>query len=306
MIYEYAIDPCIAATWFQPKDGRFFKDRLGLGTPRIVSSFPNSWKERVWSEFYQSQQHKDLSITRMEAILERLCRKTVKRRGLAWDNSKSWLENAENEHSLAPFDAIVAKDNPRDHECVICVDSIDNDTPLWDRKHQLTVLRDARIQDLISPMLRIATQVVFVDPYFSTTERYMQPMERYLKIIAKGKDNARKRGYTVEGTPHIEICRSVNGRRCCDTTLSSIVPPQLDLIVRTLVDNTQEALHNRYILTDVGGLTFSYGLDEKQGTHDDLSVLAEDSYLLWWSLYANGAPGFNQVGEMRVRGEARG
>lgn len=308
MIYEYAIDPSIAATWFRLRDGRFFKDRLGLGTPRIVSSFPFSWRERVWSEFYRSQDcTDDLSIKRMETMLDHLCRKTVKRRGLNWDNRKSWLENAESEHSLVPFDAIVAKNNPRDHDCVICVDSIDSDTPLWFRKHQLAVLRDERIQELTSPMLRIATQVVFVDPYFSTKERFIRPMERYLRIIAKGKDNARKRGYAVNGIPHIEICRSSEGGHCHDAQLSSIVPPQLNLIVRTLDSmDREDAFHNRYILTDVGGLLFPYGLDEKPGTTDDLTVLNEDLYLKRWSQYANGAPEFNQVRKQHIDGQAGG
>ena len=186
MIYEYAIDPSIAATWFQPEAGRFFEAGLGLGTPRIVSSFPHSWDKRVWHEFKRSQHSRDLSSTRMHEMLRHLCSRTVKRHGHSWDNSKSWLENAESEHRVAPFDAILAKNNPRRHERVVCVDSIDNDNPLWSRKHQHTVLRDARsIQDLISPMLRIATQVVFVDPHFSTTTRYMRPMECYLGIIAK-------------------------------------------------------------------------------------------------------------------------
>lgn len=307
MIYEYAIDPSIAATWFQPKDSRFFKAGFGLGTARIVSSFPHSWKERVWSEFYESQERRDLSITRMETLLEHLCRKTVKRRGLNWDSSKSWLENAENEHSLAPFDAILAENNPRGHECVICVDSIDNDNPLWFRNHQLAVLRDAHIQDLISPMLRIATQVVFIDPYFSTIKRYLRPMKRYLGIIAKGRDHARKRGCAVDDIPHIEICRSEKGGHFCDAILSSMVPPQLNLIVRTLdAMGRGEALHNRYILTDVGGLQFSYGLDEKRGTHDDLAVLSEDSYLMRWSQYANGAPEFKQLGKVHISGKSGG
>ena len=193
MIYEYAVDPSIAATWFQPKDSRFFKDGFGLGTPRIVSSFPHSWKERVWSEFNRSKHCRGLAIHRMAAVLDRLCRKTVKRSSLSWDNGKSWLENAETEHNRAPFDAIVAKHNPRNHERVICVDSIDIDTPLWSRKRQLAELRDKRIQELIGPMLRIATQVIFVDPYFCTQRRYMRPMERYLRIISRARMNAQRR-----------------------------------------------------------------------------------------------------------------
>lgn len=306
MIYEYAIDPSIAATWFQPKDGRFFKAGLGLGTPRIVSSFPHSWKKRVWSEFYQSQHYRGLSIAKMETILEQLCRTTVRRRGLTWDSRRSWLENAESEHRLSPFDAIVAKDNPRNHERVICVDSIDNDTPLWFREHQCAVSRDAHIQELISPLLRIATQIVFVDPWFSTAKRFTQPMKRYLRIIARERDNARRGGY-IEEIPHIEICRSIKGAYCSASTLSSIVPSPLDLVVRTLDKvSCGEDLHNRYILTDVGGLLFQHGLDEKRGTHDDIAVLSEDSYLMRWSQYANGAPEFKRVEEMHVRGKGRG
>ena len=82
-----------------------------------------------------------------------------------------------------------------------------------------------------------------------------------------------------------------------------MVPPQLHLTVRTLEEvGRGEALHNRYILTDVGGLQFAYGLDEKRGTYDDLSVLGADSYLMRWSQYANGAPEFKQVSEKPICG----
>lgn len=307
MIYEYAIDPSIAATWFQLKEGRFFKAGLGLGTPRIVSSFPRSWKRHVWNEFRQSEHDRDFSIKRMETMLEHLCRKTVNRRGHNWDNSKSWLENAESEHGLAPFDAIVAKDNPRNHERVICVDSIDSDTPLWFREHQCAVSRDAQIQEAISPLLRIATQIVFVDPYFSTERRFTQPMRRYLEIIASERNIARRRGCFEENLPHIEICRSTRADHCCASTLSSVVPHGLNLIVHTFDDfRRRKALHNRYILTDVGGLLISHGLDEKRGDHDDITVLSEKPYLKWWNQYSNGAPQFKKVGEMHVRGKARG
>ena len=306
MIYEYAVDPSIAATWTQLRDGRFFKDRFGLGTPRIVSSFPHSWRKLVLGEVDQFRQYRDLEISRMVTLLDRMCHPTIRRCASNWDINKSWLENAEIEHSHTPFDAILAKSNPRSHERVICADSIDDNTPLWSRKRNYTVERDERVQELVRPMLRIATKVIFVDPYFCTDERFLQPMKRYLEVIMIERNRYWKSRSDVGSVPQIEICRSWKSRHLCESKLSAIVPRQLNLIVSTLKQRScGESLHNRYILTDVGGLLFGHGLDDRQGTHDDLVLLDEVPYWIRWNQYANGPYVFDWVDKKYISGSAR-
>lgn len=53
MLYEYAIEPELVATWSDRKVGRYFADKFGLGSPRIVSRYPKRWKKLVWSAWEQ-------------------------------------------------------------------------------------------------------------------------------------------------------------------------------------------------------------------------------------------------------------
>ena len=308
MIYEYAVDPSIISTWCQRTVGRFFIGEFGVGRPRIISQFPRSWKTLVWQEFRQSCYSNDLNQARMREILKYVSDKTVKRTDLDWDNRKSWLENAEMEHSFTPFDAIIAKNNPRSHERVICADSVEHHTPLWYRpRHQIQSREAQELQELVSPMLRIATTILFIDPYFGTESRYLKPLKCYLKMIVRqGLDGRIRRGNDAR-IPHIEIHRSEKSAHWCASDLAQIVPYPLKLKVLTLKPRTQgQDLHNRYILTDVGGLQFGHGLDEgAAGSTDDVTLLEVKSYRNRWEQYANGAHAFEHVKTERIGSVAR-
>lgn len=300
MIYEYAVDPRIAASWFEMDKARFFKAEIGIGKPRIVSLYPSTWDKLVWREFVRSGQRNDLDMNKMQAVLNYMCYRAVRRSDRNWDSSKSWLENAETEHGTTPFDAIISKDNPRNHERIICVDSIDDDTPMWCQRRQVSVRRDAKtLERYVSPMLRIATRIVFVDPYLGTQKRYLRTMRCYLRAIQRGVSD-------VKGYPDIELCRAEKRQGFVRSRLAEIIPSQLEVVVRTLAERDRgEALHNRFILTDNGGLCFSHGLDEMPRTHDDLSLLDEHSYSTRWNQYANGAHAFVQVKRECIRGRSK-
>jgi hypothetical protein len=56
-----------------------------------------------------------------------------------------------------------------------------------------------------------------------------------------------------------------------------------------------EQLHNRYILTDVGGVLFGAGLDEgDDGITDDVHLLDRAQYEQRWQQYASDSPAFDR------------
>ena len=56
-----------------------------------------------------------------------------------------------------------------------------------------------------------------------------------------------------------------------------------------------ERLHNRYILTDLGGVIFGVGLDEgDEGSMDDIHLLARTQYDERWRQYGSEAPAFDR------------
>ena len=55
-----------------------------------------------------------------------------------------------------------------------------------------------------------------------------------------------------------------------------------------------QRLHNRYILTDVGGLIFGVGLDDGgAGEIDDVSLMDRSQYELRWSQHATESRAFD-------------
>ena len=56
-----------------------------------------------------------------------------------------------------------------------------------------------------------------------------------------------------------------------------------------------EKLHNRYLLTNLGGVSFGIGTDAGVASqHDDLSLLSREQYVSRWNQYVNGS-GFTLV-----------
>ena len=59
-----------------------------------------------------------------------------------------------------------------------------------------------------------------------------------------------------------------------------------------------ERLHNRYVLSDLGGVSFGYGLDEgDEGETDDITLMDLEQYEARWSQYSGDPPAaFEQEG----------
>jgi hypothetical protein len=57
-------------------------------------------------------------------------------------------------------------------------------------------------------------------------------------------------------------------------------------------------LHNRYILTDLGGVSFQHGLDTgADGETDDISRLDLDQYIFRCKQYDPAAPAFDSAAD---------
>lgn len=64
-----------------------------------------------------------------------------------------------------------------------------------------------------------------------------------------------------------------------------------------------EEIHNRYILTDRGGVKFGNSLREGDaGTTDDINLLSEEQHRLRFSQYVGPSCAFDQVGMITIVG----
>ena len=294
MLREYAVDPAVAATWIDRRTGRYFIGSFGIGTSRILSNYPRKrWKKLVWQAWETDSARRDGDRKRMEVLIPRLLRDTAHRPNAVWDPDSSWLQNAMAEHERAPFHAVLARRNPARHACVLVADDVNDDTELWADPPGTTARTADDMARAVGSMLRMAERIVFVDPHFAPhRRRFRSVLEACLRECFHQR---------IAEPPEITIlsaARDGNGtpegfRNQCLSRLPRLLPMGWAATVTRLQELPGgEKLHNRYVLTEHGGVSFGVGLDRGDGT-DDLHLLRRDQYEKRWSQYTRGSPAFD-------------
>lgn len=241
MIYEYALEPELVATWGNHQDARYFAEKFGLGQPRIVSRYPKRWKRLVWQAFRSDN---DVERARMVELLQRLGETMVSRRNYVWDGARTWSENARAEHARAPFHAILARESPDGHPRVLIAAELEGATRLWAVPRGVPVARRAlAMAAAVAAMLRIATIVVFVDPYFGPDRpRHRRTLEAFFRAMTDGR--------VVDGPWRLEVHTSADEDRTgtrgffeaeCQRRLPGCLPAGARLRVVRLVERPGES-----------------------------------------------------------------
>ena len=311
MIHEYALEPELVASWRDRMRFRFFIDKFGFDAGRVVARYPKNWKRQVWEAFDQtfegSSGEKEKARGRIEELIKHLTIPMTKRSGTP-DDSPHWLVNAEKEHERKPFHAILAHDNPRQNANVMLEnDILDRKAERWDAPGTMTIPRTAEeIANCVAPMLRCATKVLFIDPYFrANEERFRKPLAAFLRIV-----DTRTSKITIElhTADHDSAPSWAAFQKECQDKLPAVIPKGLTLAVHRWKEREGgEKLHNRYILTDIGGVSFGTGLDEGDpGMTDDVSRLSADTYDRRLKGYDERNGAFDLDGKVSVVGRATG
>ena len=295
MIYEYALEPELVASWTDRRDVRYFKNSFGRGQGRLVSRFPKRWKKLVWDALEDTD---DLARKRVEELLACLSEAMVHRGHINWHQPPvTWLENAEHEHQRQPFRAILARTNPRSHSAVLTGADLDVDGR-WVVSRGRSVSRNAQaMAKAMEPVLQCSSVIIFVDPHFSPEQlKYRRPFQAFLERMVSQR--------LCDPPKRVEVHTGVDKgegffRAECDARLPECVPEGVRVLLRRLRQRTDgEKFHNRYILTDLGGVSFGTGLDEgDDGETDDLTLMDGEPYRQRWSQYSGNPPtGFEQDG----------
>lgn len=183
-----------------------------------------------------------------------------------------------------------------------CCGHPDERAALWNKPHGMLVPRTAgQISDAVRDMLRAASDVVFVDPYFSPS-----PDRGYVEVLAACLE-ACLRQRTANGHPRIRIFTSDGSERDrgysreffeseCYGRLPARLPSGQKVAISCLKAREEgERLHNRYILTELGGVSLGAGLDGKrEAATDDIFLLTRMLYEKRWQQYVGEPGAFDQ------------
>jgi hypothetical protein len=295
VIHAFAIEPRVAASWSDRLELRFVRDKFGLGTPRVLLELPTfrKWKEAV----YEAAVERDLKQEdwlRLEELFKLFSQHRCRRQDSLYDDVLGWLENAEREHDRQAFRAIVASENPRRRsEVVIANDIGSSKARLWACEAGSTPPRTPEgVAEALSAMLGNCKALHLVDPYFHPeTARHRKMLEAILEVVvAHGlqPDVIRVHCGMKAGPDFFEPEAAKMAAR---------LPAGVSVEFRRWKQRAGgEKLHNRYVLTDLGGVALGTGLDEgAEGETDDVLLLPRAQYELRWSQYVGAAGAFELV-----------
>jgi hypothetical protein len=301
MIYEYALEPALLNNW---KDCRYFLEKFGVPKGRVISRYPRKWERMVVDSLANCG---DVEKQKIVEALVGLKRYLLPRHH-EWNEQLDWLSNAETEHGKRPFHAVIAASNPRSQEFVLEADDLSEDNTLWRLPNLPPVQRVAMdMAQRVGPLLCFSHRILFIDPHFRPDKiQWRRPLQAFLEIA------------TVKRRPGDLLKVEIHAKDDLETglftayskrSLPEIIPSGMTVRIFQWHERDRgEKLHNRFILTDIGGVSFGIGLDDSDGENgqtDDIQLLNEETYNLRFAQYAGSAPAFDLIAEITIIGKRR-
>ncbi len=295
MIHAFALEPTVVATWARREEFRFVHDKFGIGSPRAFLELPEftEWKNAV----YSAASELDLSEKdwkRLEEVFRIFSEHRCRRAESVFRDVLSWLENAEREYTRREFRAIVAKDNPRRHRAVILGGDLGlPKAKLWACDLGATPARTPEeLACALSAMVSNSRELHLVDPYFGPENlRHRTVLQALMDVLAI---------HAVFPEVIRVHCAERSERSFFEQEalkMAARLPSGCTVeFVRWKERARGEKLHNRYVLTDLGGVSLGVGLDAGEpGETDDLLLLPRVQYERRWSQYVGNDGAFERV-----------
>jgi len=174
-----------------------------------------------------------------------------------YNGTISWFDNANSFHSIQPFDGIITSTtNGCSYVCDIY--SLDIDTnPIFKPPYRVRRTAD-EMASIAKQLLQHAREIHFVDPHFEKlNQRHFRPLKKFLETIFA----------RIGNTPISKIIYHTGNliqddagiKAAFDKRIIPILPAGASV---SFVRWPYDQMHNRFILTDIGGIGFGIGLDD--------------------------------------------
>lgn len=299
---EYAVQP---ESLVQSKDAfRALFYQFGWEQGRLLAKYPaKDWLRMV----YESAQQSALRDVERSSVCEWLRNgdHRLVKAGRPYDPGIGWLENAEAQQSKAErFDGIITVQNPRAHPDVVLADELNDETPVFQSPAQILVSR--KVVDMVAsvrPLLNRSREIIFVDPHFGCLERrFLTVLSGFLEVIIRDKNPVERIEYHLAQSSlvldHAEFFRRLR-RHICDH-----IPVGSNITFFVWKQKAGgEKLHDRYILTERGGVQFSVGLDEGElGETTMVSRLSRSVYDRVWRHFSEETAAFKLTNRTTISG----
>lgn len=285
MFHEYALEPTVLSDW---ASARYFLEAFGPWKGRFLVEYPKTWKKLVREGLNCKDIEKHRIIERLHTIDRRIF---VRRDDAKYDTALTWRENATIEHERKPFHAVIVSSNPVAE--FLEADIVSDDHPLWRVEPGQNIPRTAvDYVKTLSPLLHASRHIAIIDPHFRADNADKTHIISQLYQALSGRPVKIDIHVCEEHLSYHEFARIAN------RALPRILPPNFSLTLRSWAERRGgERFHNRFIITDLGGVQFGDGIqDGEKGQSDRLSLLGSTEHTRLWNLFYGNTRGFDLAG----------
>lgn len=333
MIYDYAVEPELAATWHDRSKAYAVLGHMGHGKPRVVCIFPSkAWEKMVFDALNllvpddgvtAAHQNAKKNLT---ALIHHIRESASFRNGKVAPN-QDWIDAAVLEHRQYPFGGILLRSIPYNFTHFVGVDQLgDVSSNVWDPPAPSVYRQPKEFAKALSPLLRSCSHLKFVDPYFDAGLADFR--DTFAAFLEEAQN--RRPSSTIRLEIHLAIHegdrRNPLNKSTTDVSIASEkikdfqrhIPPMIakgsfaEVFVWSEKDprgcpiSNGEKLHNRYVLTNIGSIAAQTGLDRShpnQRHTDDLTILSKEQHENRWAQYdANSKCFYLVTGPVKING----
>jgi hypothetical protein len=302
MLSEYAVEPAaIGSDWKIFKD---LIDRFGADKGRLISRLPTRWEKKV----IEAAKNAGVPDIRIASMVERLRESKHKAVDFlrTYDQSTNWIANALREHAQRPFRAIIC--GAGSPACIEAMqpDDCSDGHPLFGTAISRDVVKTAEeIAGALHLITAVSREVDIVDPYFDlrpSKGNYLGPL---VSLLAKlGASPGQPKAIKIHFRYHESRPPPALLARDSAAQIKGRLPRGycLELYAWSQMQGGED-FHDRFVLTDLGGVMIGAGLSAAGPAETAAFTLLDvDHVRRLRARYADGSTAYARVGSaVRIR-----
>lgn len=303
MVREFAVEPELFAS---KSVAQRILDEFGVHRGRLIAQYPKNWLGLALASCRSCSKPAERKYLEDRIIQSRRPKLARRKRKMPNEHSHLvWLASAEKfNDEVERFHAIVATGNPRSHQDVLVESDLDEDNPRWAVDTGVPVpRRAAEMANLLLPLVRNARDLVIVDPYFAPESRnHQETLWELLGAARVYMENLLRVELHLNYEDSVRDKQNYDFRDVCLEKQKYFVPAGTRLsCFRWHERSTGEELHDRYVLTDLGGVQIGAGLGEKKtGATTRMSLLDRREHDRLWSIFADPSESYDPVDSVEL------
>lgn len=303
MIYEYALAPEILEEISKSSEAfESFLEQYGIGTPRFLSSFPRASK-KDYIEYLKKFPFdvSGLGETRITEAIQHIKSSCIERNVEITINElmikDDWKKFVCHVNQSKPFQGILTPFALNSQNNIIYEER--RRSELWKVPEQIRISRTEAdfLENLKFFIQNSSEKLIIIDPY-CYKEKGVKFITNLLNMLSQKVINKKFPKIRIVCTyKDVDWYKPDKILEKISSGLNDTLKKLHIELVQILEKEESEAFHNRYILSELGGIHLGHGIDlsEKPNQKDHLTIIKDNIYMEMCSMYEGGLEEYFQI-----------